>query len=115
MPALRPALCSLVLLPLLAACNAATPVAVAPAVAPGGYNSTRFPVVAMPEGSGCAAVIGRYDAVMKADYESGNVGAKVFDQIQNELAGARSACAAGRDGEARGLVSASKSRHGYPG
>ena len=61
-----------------------------------------------------AAVIGRYDAVLKADWESGNVAERVYTQIQKELEPVRSACAAGRDGEARAMVAANKSRHGYP-
>src|SRR3954452_7629103 len=52
-------------LPLLAGCNSnSAPVASAPAA----YNSQRFPAVDMPVGTGCAAVIGRFEAVIKADY-----------------------------------------------
>jgi hypothetical protein len=99
--------------PLLAGCNTASqPSAL---VAEPATNRSPYPHVVMPEGSGCSAVIGRYDAVLKADVETGNVNKTVYDNIQGELSGARSACAAGRDGEARSLVSASKSRHGYPG
>jgi hypothetical protein len=101
-------------MPLLAGCNT-TSESVATAPAPAATNAARFPTVAMPEGSGCAAVIGRYDAVLKADFQTGNVNAKVYDQIQRELEGARNACTAGKDAEARSLVAASKARHGYPG
>ena len=66
-------------------------------------------------GSGCSAVIGRYQAVLKADLDTGNVNKSVYDKIQGELVPANNACAAGRDAEARSLVAASKSRHGYPG
>jgi hypothetical protein len=100
---LRPAFV-LLLLPVLSACNQAqAPQAAAPKLQPGTYAATEFPTVVMPTGDGCAAVIGRYDAVLKADWESGN-----------ELEPVRATCAAGRDGEARAMVSANKARHGYP-
>lgn len=101
--------------PLLAGCNTTT--ASNPAPAPVAYAPAgpRFPVVAMPEGSGCSAVLARYENVLKADLETGNVNKSVYEQIQSELSPARNACAGGRDGEARSIVAASKSRHGYPG
>ena len=106
-----PALLVLAALPLLAGCNSnSAPVASAPAA----YNSQRFPAVDMPVGTGCAAVIGRFEAVIKADYETGNVNAKVYEQMQKELSPARNACAAGDDAGSRGIVASVKSRHGYP-
>jgi hypothetical protein len=111
---LRPAFV-LLLLPVLSACNQAqAPQAAAPKLQPGTYAATEFPTVVMPTGDGCAAVIGRYDAVLKADWESGNVAERVYAQIQKELEPVRATCAAGRDGEARAMVSANKARHGYP-
>ncbi len=107
---LRPALIA-ACLPLLAGCNSiASPVASTPAA----YNSQRFPVVDMPVGTGCAAVIGRFEAVIKADYETGNVNAKVYEQMQKELSPARTSCVAGDDAGSRGVVASVKSRHGYP-
>ena len=106
-----PALLLLAAIP-LAGCNSnAVPVATAPAA----YNSQRFPAVDMPVGTGCAAVIGRFEAVIKADYETGNVNAKVYEQMQKELSPARNACAAGDDAGSRGMVASVKGRHGYPG
>ena len=101
-------------LPLLAACNA-SPAPQAP-VAPqkGAYGATDFPAVVLPTGDSCGAVIGRYNAVLKADWESGNVAERVYAQIQKELEPVRAACSAGREGEARAMVAANKSRHGYP-
>lgn len=103
---LRPALV-LLALPLLAACNATSQTAQAP-----------LPVAApaaIPEGPGCASAIARYEAVVKSDHETGNVNAKVYEQIVRELAPARTACAGGRDAEARAIVASSKRSHGYPG
>ncbi len=93
----------------LAACNSVRP------TAPPQASAGAVPPVAASEGSGCAAAVARYRAVAKADADSGNVNGTVFKQIEGEIAKAEAACAAGRDAEARSLVSASKARHGYPG
>ena len=68
----------------------------------------------LPEGSGCAGDVARWQAVQANDYASGNVNLKIYNQIQAEIARAAEACLAGRDAEARKLVASSKSRHGYP-
>jgi hypothetical protein len=98
---LRPALLALAL-PLLAGCNA-------------GGGPVAGSTAALPSGSGCAAEIRRFDAVLAADLESGNVAAKVHEQIQRELQPVRAACASGQDGAALAGTSAIKRRHGYPG
>ena len=102
----------------LAACNQTAPETAAaiaqPAptgyavrhVAPDGYT--------LPDGAGCSGAVARYQAVMDNDYATGNVGLGVFKTISDEIAAARSACAAGNDGQASGMISASRSRHGYP-
>ncbi len=93
----------------LAGCNSAR--SAPPPVAGGGS-----PVVAaLPEGSGCSAVIARYRVVAKSDADTGNVNQSVYAQIDSEIRRAEAACAAGNDGEARSLIAASKARHGYPG
>ena len=71
-------------------------------------------VVAGAGGGGCADVIARFRAVAKSDSDTGNVGPSVYAQIDGEIKRAEAACAAGRDAEARGLIAASKARHGYP-
>ena len=68
----------------------------------------------LPDGSGCAGDVARWQAVQANDYASGNVNLKIYNQIQAEIARAAEACQAGRDAEARRLVASSKSRHGYP-
>ena len=96
------------------------------AAALGGCNettgSTAGPVVSAPIGptayklppnAGCTGEINRYQAVLKADLDTGNVERKVYDEIQRELTKAAFACEAGRDGEARAIVGSSKARHGY--
>ncbi len=91
-----------------------------------GCNSPRTPQVAtaalpaapeakLPEGSGCAATIGRYKSVIENDLNMGHVNKSVYGQIQSEIGEASSACAAGQDARAASLIRASKSRHGYPG
>ncbi len=83
---------------------------------PRGYGIQRFTPQEfhLPEGSGCAGDVARWQAVQANDYASGNVNLKVYNQIQNEIARAAEACSAGRDRDASRLISASKSRHGYP-
>jgi hypothetical protein len=96
---------------LLAGCNAnRQPEPVVDPVGP-----QRPPVAALPEGTGCAASVGRYRAVIENDLAMGHVNQNVYAQIQSELGEASSACAAGQDAKAIGLVRASKARHGYPG
>lgn len=93
---------------LLAGCNeTARPVASAPPPPPG-------PALAgLPPGAPCSNAIGAYQAVVKHDSDTGNVNESVYHQIEDEIARAAGACSAGRDGEARSLLQASKERHGY--
>lgn len=95
----------------LASCNAAR----SPTPAAQGSAGTPTPVAATAGGSDCGGVISRYRSVVKADADTGNVNKSVYSQIDEEIRRAEAACSAGRDAEARSLVSASKSRHGYPG
>lgn len=97
----------------LVGCNASSPPPAAPSPAPGSL------VVApsdfkMPEGGGCAGEIARYRAVQDDDLAMGQIAQSVYDQIHREIASAAEACSAGRDAEARALISASRKRHGYP-
>ncbi|UDL93373.1 hypothetical protein LGH83_12335 [Lichenihabitans sp. PAMC28606] len=82
-----------------------------------GYATRPFtpPNFKMPEGAGCAGDIARWRAVQDNDFASGNIEPKVYNQIKGEIAKAESACSAGHDGQASGMVAASKRRHGYPG
>ena len=68
----------------------------------------------LPDGTGCAGDVARWQAVQANDYASGNVNLRIYGEIQGEIARAAAACAAGRDAESRKLVATSKSRHGYP-
>ena len=96
----------------LAACNAPAPQTSAPpapgsvAVTPQGFQ--------LPEGSDCKAAIARYRAVQDNDLSMGHVAQSVYNQIKREIAGAEGACAAGRDAEAKAMITASQTRHGYP-
>jgi hypothetical protein len=97
----------------LAGCNAAGPAPSAAPLAPGSI------VVApsnfqMPQGGGCAGEIARYRAVQDDDLAMGQIAQSVYDQIHREIAAAAEACSAGRDGEARAMILASRRRHGYP-
>ena len=97
----------------VAGCNSApSPQPVAPqgpgsrSVTPAGFK--------LPEGSGCSGSIARYRAIMDNDLAMGHVNQGVYNQIQNEIGEAESACSAGQEARALTLVHASKARHGYP-
>lgn len=90
----------------LAACQqrAPTPTAVAaPPLAP----------VALPAGSGCGPEIARTQAIVESDVATGNLNRPVGERFGADLGRAAAECAAGRPGEALGLLSAAKSRYGY--
>ncbi|MBV9393842.1 MAG: hypothetical protein JOZ84_05455 [Methylobacteriaceae bacterium] len=91
----------------LAGCKSASPIA-------GNAPETGVAQFASHAGSGCSDEIARYKAVMKNDFDTGNVNKSVYSQFQSEIARADAACSAGRDNEAIGLVRSSKARHGYP-
>ena len=108
-PALLAALAALT----LAGCNSAGMAPAAPPPAPGSL------VVApsnfqMPQGTGCAADVARYRAVQDDDLAMGQIKRSVYDQIHGEIAAAAQACSEGHDEEARGMILASRKRHGYP-
>ena len=96
----------------LSACNqtAATP----PAPPPGTVAGMTPNPIRMPDGGvGCSGEIAQFRAVLKNDVDTGNVGQSVYNRASADLGRADSACAAGRDGEARSLVASTKSRFGY--
>ena len=68
----------------------------------------------LPDGSGCAGDLARWQAVQANDYASGNVNLRIYNQIQAEIADAAAACQEGRDAQSRKLIASSKARHGYP-
>jgi hypothetical protein len=96
----------------LAGCKSSNPVASA-APEPGVAQVAAHGDM-LPQGGGCSGEIARYRAVMKNDFDTGNVNKSVYAQFQSEIGRAEAACSAGRDGEAIGLVRSSKARHGYP-
>jgi len=98
----------------LAGCNASAPASVTSAVQPASTNITP-PDFKLPEGRGCSGDVARWQAIQENDLNMGHVNQKVYDEIQREITAAASACQAGRDSEARAMVSASRRRHGYPG
>jgi hypothetical protein len=101
---------------LLAGCNSAgrPPGASSPPpLAPASTDVTPSNFV-MPAGSGCAGEIARYRAVQDNDLAMGHVAKSVYNQIKGEIADAEQVCAAGKDGEARAMITASRKRHGYP-
>jgi hypothetical protein len=98
---------------------------VAAALVLSGCNEMAQPVVAappqasgpslanLPPDAACSQAIGAYQSVIQRDNDTGNVNESVYHQIEDEISRAAAACSAGRDGEARSLLAASKNRHGY--
>ncbi len=96
----------------LAGCNA--PAQKTIASSPGSavlYTPSNFQ---LPQGDDCRAAIARYRAVQDNDLSMGHVAQSVYRQIEKEIAAAEGACAAGRDAEAKAMITASQTRHGYP-
>ena len=44
----------------------------------------------------------------------GHVAQSVYNQVRREIGAAEGVCAAGRDAEAKTMITASEQRHGYP-
>lgn len=68
----------------------------------------------LPEGTGCAADIARFRAIMKNDIETGHTTKTVFDQIEGEMQKADAMCSSGNAGGASAHVRATRARFGYP-
>ncbi|MBY0363626.1 MAG: hypothetical protein K2X45_17100 [Phreatobacter sp.] len=100
----------------LAACQSTTAQAPAPQpVATATPSYVTRPDFRLPEGAGCAGEIARFRAVMDNDLATGHVTREVHGRVIADLRGPEGACSAGRDGEARGALTAVKRRYGYPG
>jgi hypothetical protein len=67
----------------------------------------------LPTGTGCGPEIARTRAIVASDVATENLNKAVGDRFDADLARAADACSAGREGEARGLLAAAKSRYGY--
>lgn len=67
----------------------------------------------LPTGGGCGPEIARTQAIVDSDVATGNLNRPVGDRFSADLARAASECAAGKPGEALGLLAAAKSRYGY--
>ncbi|HEV2574179.1 MAG TPA: hypothetical protein VGU72_20770 [Beijerinckiaceae bacterium] len=97
----------------LTGCNSTQP-QVSAAAPTETYSSVTPASFRMPEGSGCAGEVARWQAIQDNDRQTGNVNQSVYNQIKADIDKASAACQAGRDGEARAIVRASRTRHGYP-
>lgn len=93
----------------LAACNQ-TAAPATPASPGSGVTAASFQ---LPAGAGCSGEVARFRAVMDNDLATGHVARAVHGRVVAEIDRAASACAAGRDGEAQGLIAATKARYGY--
>jgi hypothetical protein len=109
-PRLRPCLFWLAGIAALAVAGCNQTSAPAPSMA---YAAATPPTRQLPAGAGCTGEIGRYQAVMENDMQTGNVNGSVYDRVAAEIDRASTACAAGRDAEALRMIAATKSRYGY--
>jgi hypothetical protein len=95
----------------LAACAGGGTQAPPPIAATPGGAATRGALSGPPS---CTKPIAEYEALVDRDVTTGYLSQVVYDRINEELAaGARPACAAGREAEARGLLARVKTSHGY--
>ncbi len=96
----------------LGGCNqtAGAPPPVAAAPAPG-TGAPAWPP--LPENAACTESLNSYQKVLTADVTTGNLAHSVYDQIEVDLMRAANACAAGKDGEAAGIIRATRIKHGY--
>jgi hypothetical protein len=101
------------LLAALAIVALATPAIAQQDAAPGSISVTP-PGFQLPAGGNCSAEIARYRAIQQNDLAMGHVAQSVYNQIKNEIAAAEKVCNAGQDAKARGMIVASKRKHGYP-
>ncbi len=100
----------------LGGCNSSSPPPpVASAPPQGSANGVTPSTFRLPGGAGCSGDVANWQAIQDNDLQTGHVSQSVYNQIKGEIAQAAAACQAGRDGEARSMVRASKVRHGYPG
>ena len=96
----------------LAACTQTT--TPPPAPPPGAAAGVTPSAFRLPEGAGCSGEIARFRAVLANDVETGHLTRTVYGRAGADLDRAASACTAGRDGEARATLAATRSRYGYP-
>ena len=67
----------------------------------------------LPPAAACTDKLNSYQKVLTSDVTTGNLNEKVYDEIEADLSRAANACAAGKDGEALGIIHATKEKHGY--
>lgn len=94
----------------LAGCNQ-TSGSPAPVAAAPGAGQPNWPP--LPENAACTESLNAYQKVLTADLTTGNVNQSVYDKIEADLARAADACAAGKNGEAAGIIRSTKLKHGY--
>ena len=90
----------------LAACNQ---MATAPVTAPAALPEP----APGPAGPGCTAQIARFKEILAYDLSVGRVARSVYEKASGPIAQGESACAAGRSGEAMGILARTKRASGY--
>lgn len=98
----------------LSGCNFDSPVAsTPPPAAPPPQAPAAADLSGLPDGAPCTKKINKYQSVIAADHDSGNVNDSVFGEIEHEISDAAAACTDGKGAKALSLVRASQVKHGY--
>jgi hypothetical protein len=95
----------------LCGCYQGQPYSAPIAAAPSGIATPVWPD--LPPAAACTDKLNTYQKVLTGDVTTGNLNQKVYDEIEADLSRAATACAAGKDGEALGIIHATKEKHGY--
>ena len=95
----------------LCGCYQSQPYSAPVAAAPSGIAAPVWPD--LPPAAACTDKLNSYQKVLTSDVTTGNLNQKVYNEIEADLSRAASACAAGKDGEALGIIHATKEKHGY--
>jgi hypothetical protein len=68
----------------------------------------------LPEGTGCSGSVNRFRAIIDNDLETGHTTKGTHTQMSAEIDRASSTCSSGNDAGARGMISSTRSKFGYP-
>ncbi len=68
----------------------------------------------LPEGTGCSGSVNRFRAIIDNDLETGHTTKTTHTQMSAEVDRAANTCSSGNDASARGIISSTRAKFGYP-
>ena len=103
----------------LVACNSQPPQQQVAVQEPSRQEPSRARLVSdpnfkLPEGAGCAGSVNRFKAIIDNDLETGHTTKAVHSQISADIDRAANTCSSGNDAGARGIISSTRAKFGYP-